>query len=144
MQTDKYINPDNVDDIFKKITQAPTLGDLNKLLTTYFPTWIMMNYKEYSDDYPSLTSNWDTLCDQFNAKKQLILLVEECKFDKEHSLLMVFSDILTRSGFCIRKYHDFLPCKVCNKLIPCKELYELLEMKNVKIPEFWSDKCTLC
>ena len=70
--------------------------------------------------------------------------MKECKYDQEHTLLRVFCDILTRTGFCVRKQDDLISCRVCNTAIPCKELYELLRIKNVRIPEKWSDTCSSC
>lgn len=140
-----YKDPENIDSILDEIKKAPTLGDIKILIDKYYPNWIIDVIEKYSLDYPNLNSNWMTVCKKCNTTPKKILIVcQICLIDKEHVLLNTFCELLTRSGFCVRKYDDFVKCKKCSRAIPCIELYNVLKNNGNKVPECWSEVCTEC
>ena len=66
------------------------------------------------------------------------------KDDREHTLINLFCDIFTRSGFIVRRRNEIFPCEVCNACIPNNESYNKMKESNIQVPETWSQKCTTC
>ena len=139
-------NPENVDEIIEQIKNSPNIGEIKKIFDNYYPNFIKNIFDNYSDDYPNLKSNWDTICKKCNTTPKKIILVEEINLVdfKNNKLINIYNEILTRVGFCVRKEKDFIGCKVCNKAIPCIELYNILKVNGNYIPNKWSNICSKC
>lgn len=146
MTADIYNDPENLDDILTKIKLAPTLGDVKPILDSLYPTWIVGNMKGYSKDYPLLQKNWETICDLSRVKPIEIIIVDFILYnqDNKHTLLHVFSEILTKSGFCVRSKDEFAPCKKCGLAIPSDVLYDMMKQNHHNIPYRWSTVCENC
>ena len=144
--SDKYNDPENLEEILSKIKSAPTLGDIKPILESLYPTWIIGSMKGYSKDYPLLQKNWETICDLSKVKPLEIIIVDFILYnqDKKHTLLHVFAEILTKSGFCVRSKDEFSPCKKCNLAIPSDVLYDMMKKNHHNIPFRWSPVCEKC
>ena len=143
--TDKYANPENTQDILKLISTLPTLGDVKPVLEETFPGWIVGGMPYYSSDYQHLQKNWEMMCKAMSVKPVQIVIVDELYFDDEHSLLQVFGDIMTQSGFCVRRKEEFFPCKKCGAALPQPGLYDIMKEKGVaSLPNRWFPICTNC
>jgi hypothetical protein len=143
--TDKYIDPPNVEEIIEKIKNLPTLGDIKPLLDEIFPNWMVGTIDEYSDDYPSLKKNWKTICKTLKVPRTQILLIDnDLNIDENHKLVCLFSEILTKSGFCVRSKNHLFPCKKCGKALAQPMLYDLLKEKGIQTPSVWSPICENC
>jgi hypothetical protein len=142
---DKYADPPNVDNIIDKIKNLPTLGDIKPLVDEYFPDWIVGIIDSYSEDYPMLEKNWRHVCKQLNVTPVKIIIVD-CNIilDDTHKLVSLFSEILTKSGFCVRSKNHLFPCKKCGKALPQPEFYDLLKPNHSNIPTKWSIICENC
>ena len=66
MNTYKYIDPENTQEILEKIKTLPMLGDVKVILEETFPNWIVGGTFSYSKDYPHLQKNWEKICHQNN------------------------------------------------------------------------------
>jgi hypothetical protein len=142
---DIYQDPENVDEIIDEIKKLPTIGDIKPIVDKYFPKWIIGTIYDYSEDYPTLRSNWHTVCNMMKVKPTQIMVVDsDLVFDTNHKLIVLLSEILTRSGFCVRSKNHIFSCKNCGKGIPQSTVYDLLKSKNIKVPNVWSTICEKC
>lgn len=139
-----YLDPDNRDEILTRLRDLEDHQAVRQLIEETYPTWLLFWISEYSDDYSYLQKNWETICKLSGQKTQFIVLVDWISFDDEHKLVQAFADRMTHQGFVVRRKEEFGTCSVCNKAIPCKELYEFMVKKRLPVPEKWSDKCTTC
>ena len=141
-----YEDPNNVEDIIEEIKSLPTLGDIKPLVDKYFPGWIIGTLDGYSKDYMFLENNWRTVCNMMNIKPLKIMIVDSnIVLDSSHKLISLFSEILTKSGFCVRSKNHLLPCKKCGRALPQPEFYDVLKTNNnFKIPRIWSTVCENC
>ena len=144
---DKYKDPENVNEILEKIKNAPTLGHVKPVLDSLYPGWILGNIKGYSKDYPQLQNNWETICKLSKVKPLEIIIVDFIVYDKldKFTLIKIFSEILTKSGFCVRSKDEFFPCKKCGLALPTDILYDNMKQNNSKsIPSKWMPICENC
>ena len=144
MQNLKYRDPENLIIIKDKIKNAPTMGDLKKILDEVYPSWFQGILPDYSPDYPELKKNWLDVCKKNNTTPKEIMMVDFISFEKEYSLINIFSEILTLSGFCVRSKQEIFPCKICNKAIPQLHIYNLLKKTHTNLPEYWRTTCENC
>lgn len=142
--TDKYIDPENVQEIIENVKNCPTIKDINDLINKIFPDWILYYLVKYSDDYPHLEYNWNSTVKTYNLRKGKILIVDEIVKDDSHLLIDLFCNIYTQIGFIVRTKDEILPCKVCDKAIPSQESYNKMKELNMNIPEKWDSKCINC
>jgi hypothetical protein len=140
-----YVDPPNVESIIEEIKQLPTLGDIKPLVDKYFPEWIVGSINEYSRDYLMLENNWKNVCKKLNVKPTNIIIVDSnIVLDDNHKLVSLFSEILTKSGFCVRSKHHLFPCKKCGRALPQPEFYDILKSNHANIPGKWSVVCENC
>lgn len=147
-----FTDPSNVIEILEQICKLPTLGDIQPLLIKTFPTWIIGSMSGYSLDYPTLNDNWVEICQKMNIKPTEILLVEDLFLQdaslpaehQTHKLVNTFAEILTRSGFVIRRKCDLFPCNNCGRAIPQSHIYDLMKKQGLQVPEVWSTFCSTC
>ena len=141
---EKYADGMNMLDILKKLQEAPTLRDAEKLVKESYPTWIVGYYDRYSEDYPSLTRNWYDICTAAGVSPAQILVVDYMSFSDDHTIIRRFGDVFTSAGFTVRRKADLIPCEGCRSMIPVRALYELLRKKGETIPDVWSPLCNGC
>ena len=137
-----YSDPKNKQDILDRLHNLPTLKEVKVLVDEIFPNWITGYFDRYSDDYPNLNKNWKHICDLSNSKPTKILIVEEINFTDNYTLIRTFCELLTRSGFSVRRKGEFIPCQICGEALPSKQLHELMLEKVPDIPIIWSQKCS--
>jgi hypothetical protein len=141
----EYCDPPNVDEILEQIRNLPTLGDIKPLVDEYFPGWLIGTIDEYSKDYPSLDKNWKTICNKLNVRPAKIIIVDcNMMLDDKHKLISLFSEILTKSGFCVRSKNHLFACKKCGRALAQPEFYDLLKTNNNVVPQIWSVICEKC
>lgn len=122
------------------ITQLKTIHEVIKYIQEKHPQWIVGMFDAYSDDYSELTENWCKLCDTFKAKPQRIIIVRSFELDDHYS----YAELLTRTGFVIRTQFEFIPCSVCNKILPTEEIYRKLKEARKRVPDVWRTTCSSC
>ena len=145
-KVDKYVDPENADEILEKIKTLPTMGEVKQLIEETFPEWFVALLDDYCPDYPQLRVNWRVVCHKLGISPTKVVIVEEINFDDDkHKLTKTFAELLTRVGFSVRRKIEFTPCRVCHKAIPSPELHEQFRVRgDVKIPPTWSQYCVGC
>ena len=141
---DKYLDPPNAIEIIEKIKGLPTIGDVKALINEVFPSWWILTSNEYSKDYPHLIQNWKSLCDSIGVKPFQILLVDDLLYDDNHTVIRMFAECLTSSGFIVRRNCDYLQCSICKSCIPSQEIWTIFNQKKLNIPLRWSEICGGC
>ena len=138
-----YKDPENVEEILERLKTLPTLKEVKELIDQVFPTWIVTAIPGYSNDYKFFQNNWIMISGMGHVPTTEILIVGDMVFDEDHILIRTFAELLTRSGFSVRRKQEFIPCETCGLAIPTLNFYNLIEERSV-IPPKWSSKCTSC
>lgn len=118
--------------------------DIFVIIEKYYPNWIEKILDKYSYDYEHLDLNWKKICTMIHILPKKIILVNFISFDIEYSILNKVCDFLTKNGYCVRRFDEFVICPVCNNAIPCKIIHDMMKSKNIAVPETWKEKCTNC
>ena len=142
-----YSDPENKDEIIEKIRYCKTLKDIETLIIETFPNWIIKFSNKYSNDYPHLQSNWENISKEFKIKNCQIIIVDKVikENDEKHTLLIIFAELFTRSGFIVRDKDELIVCEVCNAAIPCEETYNMMKEKGIELPiNEWNPYCSEC
>lgn len=137
----KFLNPENHEEILEQLKQCPTLLEVSKLLGETFPSWIEGGYKDFSKDYSRLRKNWHDVCEKLNVKPTLILAVGNYLENDEHSLVRSFAEVFTSSGFCVRRGAEIVGCQKCGLALLSENLHNHLKPDS---PEIWLSTCTDC
>lgn len=140
---EKYKILENEKDYIKAINNADIDTILNFLNVNY-PEWIRYNSEKYSQDYNYLQNNWKHICKKLNITPQKILLVEYISFDPTLKVLNCLNERLTKLGYCVRRDSEFILCKNCNAIIPCKNLWQFMKNNKLPVPNVWNNVCTKC
>jgi hypothetical protein len=144
-KVDLYKDPENVDFIIEEIKSLPTLKEVKPIVDKYFPSWIIGTVKDYSIDYPTLKNNWIIVCNGLKISPlEIIIIDSDLTVDNEHKLIGLFCEILTRSGFCVRSKNHLTTCETCNLAIPTQHIYQMMKANGIKVPIFWTKKCSKC
>lgn len=142
---EKYRDPENLEEIKEKIKLCTNLAQVVPLVKEVFPEWIVGEVKGYSEDYYVLTNNWDKTCKQVKTTRQCILIIDDEQFSHEtHRLSGLFCEMFTRCGFSVRYAGHIIPCTVCRRAIPTKEIYNLMVENGTRVPKVWSRFCKSC
>ena len=141
-----FKDPDNFEEILETLKETPTLEGVLQLIDKCFPNWIIAFLDRFCDDYPHLQDNWEKLCMMIDEemKTTQILIVEDITFDDDHKLQKLFCELFTRTGFCVKRKVEFIPCPICNKAIPTEWYYDIIKTGKFEIPDVYSDKCSNC
>ena len=139
-----YTDPDNKDEIIENLKKCETMGDVFVLIANTFPDWIYQFFNVYSCDYPSFQKNWKDLSKKIKVPTTQIITVNEIIFDDTHTIILTFSEILTKAGYSVRRKSEFFACSKCNSALPTKELYDKLKEENVPSPSEWALTCVAC
>jgi hypothetical protein len=123
-----------------EITQLKTIHEVLEHIQQKHPGWIVGMFEDYSDDYRELHNNWVRLCDTFKASPQRIIIIRSFDLDDHYS----YAELLTKTGFVIRTQYEFIPCSVCHKILPTREIYEKLKDAKKNVPDVWSETCSSC
>ena len=139
-----YQNPSNTDEIMEKLKSAHTIGAVKNLVEDVFPGWFITVLRGFSEDYPHLTKNWNTVCKSMNVGMAQVMIVDDYFEDEAHTLVRHFAECFTRAGFAVRRKAEFIPCEKCMSAIPSEGMYSLMKEKKFNVPETWSNKCLNC
>jgi hypothetical protein len=139
-----YKNPLNIKEILEDIKNSPTIVDIKPILEKTFPNWIVGGMLGYSKDYSYLEKNWEEICKIVGTPKAQIVIVDKIPQGEEYTLIHIFTEILTKTGFCVRTTNDLFPCKKCGLALPQEEFYDKLITKNIIVPSRWSTICENC
>jgi hypothetical protein len=118
--------------------------DFEKFIENKFPNWLVCSLDNYCNDYPHFQKNWETICNKLNTSPKHIVLVNKINFENKDDPLLEICEFMTKNGYVVRRYEEFIPCKQCYKAIPCKEIWQLLKHKNIIVPSLWDNKCSTC
>jgi hypothetical protein len=135
-----YQDTDERKNILNELSENDTLNTIEK----YYPYWIVHTTEKYSQDYSNLDLNWKNLCKLLHTEPKKIILVNFISFDSEYSILNRVCDFLTKNGYCVRRFDEFITCTKCNGTIPCKNVFNTMKNNNVKTPLLWKEKCINC
>lgn len=122
------------------ITQLKTIQEVLEHIQEKHPGWIIGMFDGYSDDYRELTDNWQKLCVTFKTSPQRIIIIRSFELDDHFS----YAELLTQVGFIIRTQFEFIPCSVCHRILPTKDIYQKLKDVNKTVPDVWSETCSSC
>ena len=144
----KYKNPENYIQIEQKLCQCKSMGEVEELVKSVFPTWIIDYLDGYSDDYPQFTNNWYKICDMIPHKPEpaKILIVEDIIHNSENfSLIQKFAEVYTSAGFAVRRQLEIIPCVKCRAGLPSIMVFDYMKNKNLLDKStVWSDTCSGC
>lgn len=138
-----YQDPENIDEIMERLKTLPTLKEVKELIEEIFPNWMVAFIPRYSYDYEFFQKNWFKICQIGNISPTEILIIDDMIFDENHYLIRTFAELLSRSGFSVRRKQEFFPCYKCGLALPTKDLYNMIEERSV-VPDVWSSKCKNC
>ena len=143
-----YKDPENVLVLLEKLEKLQTREEIQKFIQTYLPDWLVASTDAYSRDYNHLQINWETICLMNNVKPQKIVLVQKVVMypiiNSQYSLLKAVCELMTRRGYVVRQVGELTGCKVCQKAIPSRSIWERIKQRGIKVPEIWSTKCSGC
>ncbi len=143
-----YKDPENVLEIMEHLKTLQNLKEVKDLMNEVFPSWFVCSLPRYSKDYEGFQTNWVKVANMINVPITQIIIVDDMIFDEEHSLIRTFAELLTRSGFSVRRKDEFIPCEKCGNALPTREMYEVYkkvqEENGIKVPITWSNKCKNC
>jgi hypothetical protein len=126
------------------LSELDIKGDFKNIIHKHYPGWLKTCSSNYSSDYPTFITNWETICGKLNKPRQELLLVSDIRVDDNHRIIYSIVEHLTQNGYCIRLEKDFVVCPLCSKAIPCKKIWEKLKQAGQVCPLIWMDKCRLC
>jgi hypothetical protein len=140
-----YKDPENLDFILKEMNNIKDLDGILNMINTIYPDWIVYILNDYSEDYPHLIKNWNTIVSTSNIKKGKIIVVRFMSDKEDHKLIRIFADLFTTSGSVLRTINDLLPCSQCASAIPSEYVYNKMKEHKIRtLPEKWSEKCAKC
>ena len=142
----KFKDPENLEEILTELKETPTLDKVLQLIDSCFPGWVIAFLDTFSDDYPHFKDNWEKLCIMIdeNMTPTQIMIVDDITFDDDHKLQKIFCELFTRTGFCVKRKLEFIPCSVCKKAIPTEWLYNNLKSQTFVMPDVYSTCCLTC
>jgi len=131
-------------EILDQLTSAQTIADAERVIERYYPNWLLLSLERYSEDYPHLQNNWLRLCQDMQTEPKKIVLVNEILFGDTPTTLNKICEFMTKKGYVVRRSNEFVACSVCERAIPCLEIWTFLKEKGFPVPSAWSNKCTSC
>lgn len=140
-----YKDPENLDFILKDMNTIKDLDGILNMISIIYPKWIVYMLNDYSEDYPHLIKNWDTIVKTSNLTRGKIIVVRFMSDKDDHKLIRIFADLFTTSGSVLRTVNDLSPCPKCSLAIPSEYVYnKMKEHKIPTLPEKWSNYCSKC
>ena len=141
----KYNDPPETSGILEQLKQSKTMGEVDALIRSTFPDWIVTHLPGFSPDYPHLTHNWQQHCDQLGVKRCDVVIVEFLALadeGSEHKLVAQFAECLTMCGFAVRLKENYIPCEQTGLATPTLAMWETMKKMKVVVPEKWSPTVT--
>jgi hypothetical protein len=148
----KYEDPENVAEELALLKTFPTLREVNDQLDKIFPKWIAGFIFSFTDDYVSMTENWNKICKELNVEKTHIMSIsDDNMFAQNHSLSRAYADIFTRSGFHVRSQCHLAICSGCKLAIASKKYHKVVLATTKSdtpgqliMPSIWNPFCSKC
>lgn len=141
-------NQDEVARFLSKIKKAKNLGNVNEIINGIFPDWIIGELNVFCPSYNFLQENWTKCCLELNQQPKKIILVKylpPININQDYKIILTYSEILTKAGFCVRSCADYIPCKNCNMVaVPTLQNYTYFKRTKENIPETWKNTCNHC
>jgi hypothetical protein len=128
----------------KNILNELSTVDILDIIDKYYPDWVVHTTDKYCEEYSILSLNWKNLTKLLNTEPKKIILVSFISFENEYSILNKVCDFLTKNGYCVRRYDEFITCDKCNSAITSINVYNTMKNNNVKVPLVWKEKCIKC
>lgn len=142
---DHFVDTYKSPEIISEFALADTPEKAIEVLNKYLPNWFIGTMVEYSPDYRILQTNWEKVCKLLSVFPKHIVIVADLKFDDEHKTTTAISEKMTRQGYCVRREGELIPCTVCSRAIPHKEIWKILRSRySDAVPPEWSDTCKVC
>jgi hypothetical protein len=129
-------------EIIDKLNASTTVEEVERVIETYYPNWLVISLDAYSNDYPHLQKNWHLLCEKMNVQPQKIVLVNSIDFGDTPTTQNKICDFMTKHGYVVRRTSEFIACAVCEKAIPCLGIWNMLKHKKFPVPQTWSNTCS--
>jgi hypothetical protein len=140
-----FEDPENVEEIIKKVKECETHDEVVKLINETFPGWILGWSKKYSTDYQHFQNNWEFVCKKSGCKPLNVLIVDTIVFnDPKYTLVKLFSELLTVFGHSVRRKEEFIECKICGDALPSEEVFHHLVERMMTKLDCWMVKCRNC
>lgn len=127
--------------ILKELENSRTI---EQTIEIYFPGWFILSLEKYSSDYPHLQKNWEYLCGEMKTTPKKIVLVNEIVLGQEPTTINKICEFMTKNGYVVRRSGEFIACSVCEKAIPCIEIWGILKEKGFPVPKTWGNTCSTC
>jgi hypothetical protein len=132
------------ENILNRLKNTISSDEAQTIINEALPGWLVVSFDSYSPDYPHLQSNWRIICNHAKTTPKKIVLVSDFEFKDTPTLKNKLCEYMTANGYCVRRLEEFVPCKVCNKAIPCEEIWRQFLDRKLDVPKTWSDKCKNC
>lgn len=140
------------DDVQAALDKINLLDDEYALLAyarTLLPDWIVHHCDHYAPEYQILEQNWYQLCAHWRTTPRQILVVRHLPQTqeevKDHQLMILFCNKLTRMGYVIRHKRDLVPCSQCKSILLSEAIYNVFKQRHsTGIPATWSPLCSAC
>lgn len=142
-----YEDPSNYTELLSELGElAGNHNAIYEFINRVFPGWILYSVDDYSKDYSYLENNWKFMCVKLSIDKGKIVIVDAIHFDDSHKLLGEVCDMMTKSGYIVRRKEELIPCTVCGKALMSEPLW--MKMRNTPIqeviPREWAERCGGC
>lgn len=127
------------------LTEFSHLNNEQKVsfLNHHCPNLIVAQGTKFNSNYKHLTDNWHHVCRKLNCQPAQILLLSKYPEDVNSSpFLHYICEMLTQSGFCVRKAEHYTHCDNCNSISPTEQTHNLMAIKVI-LPK-WSNKSPCC
>ena len=111
-----FTDPSNKEEIYLKIQAVTNATEIYSLVMEVFPEWILEECKDYEPLYSKFSDNWSKVASRFFQNPRKILIVQQIAFEdpeNEYTILRMFCEILTRTGFCVRRKEELKRCGEC-------------------------------
>lgn len=141
-----FKDPDEISlkGILDDLKNSKTTDEIQSTIEKSLPGWLIYSLDKYSDDYIHLQLNWENICEKLNTNPKKIIIVEDIYFDRDHLLINIFCERMTREGYVVRRKCELQKCTICNSAIPTFLLYENMKYNKIIVPIKWTRKCSKC
>lgn len=146
MKKMEYNDVKNPKKVIQKLKSFKTIKEMLDLIADMYPKWMVAIGEEYCKDYPSLDKSWEKFRKENKIKqKAAILIVSHVPVrDKKQKIIQFMCDTLTYAGFVVRRNQEFTYCRVCNRFMPTKVLYDIMKERKLPVPHRHQLQCVDC
>lgn len=119
-------------------------GTFKQWVDEKLPGWIVSEHASYTSDLQRLSLNWGSLCERLQVPRRGILRVKvlgipdttdpirDAALDEDKKkkcntvMLNTVCELLTKSGYIVKGYKEFVPCKACGDIMLGKLVQQTL------------------